>query len=216
MRGPLNLASRPFLNRRPVVRFRILAWSLSLILLAVNAVAYRANLEDSTELRQRLSEQRSEIDAERQEVLRLRNRLAAVDPEKQNARVAYLNRRIAERTFPWGRLFDQLGEVMPRGVRLRSLNPTQDRRAQVGVGDDAGSVPVRLSVSGTAEDDEDLYEFVDALYGHPAFEQPALGQEASDDRGQVGFSLTVLFRPDAESVPAAAEESGPVAAGAAR
>jgi hypothetical protein len=77
---------------------------------------------------------------------------------------------------------------------------------------DGSALPrrVTLTMGGAARDSEALYEFVDALFAHPAFERPDLENER--EREEVEFSLSAVYLPGA--APAAGErapgEEGPV------
>ena len=126
----LNLALDPFLNRGPVRRFQIVLWLLGAILLALNVDSYLQNRRDSTELRERLQGIDRQIEDESEAIVDLQDTLRELGPQEQNSRVDYLNQQIAERTFPWGELFDDLGAILPRAVRLRSVTPKVDRRSR--------------------------------------------------------------------------------------
>ena len=197
--GNLNLARDPFLNRRPVERLRRVLWGAGLVLLALNGSFYLDNRRDSTVLRGELRAAVAEIDSESEAILELRQTLSELGPQDQNSKVAFLNQRIAERTFPWGELFDNLGEILPENVRLRSLSPKVDRRTSRGrrATDDGSSRSVGLAISGAARTDDSLYELIDAFFRHPAFETPKLAHQRNQAGGNVTFSMNVNYLPAA-------------------
>ena len=200
----LNLSNAPFLNRRPVLRFVAALWLLGLVLVALNATSFMRNRSGSTDLRSQLRSLNTEIEAVGAQIVDLQATLEDLDPEKQNSRVLYLNERIVERTFPWGRLFDDLGEVLPRQVRLRNLNPTIEkptsrRRSTQGSEQDL----VGLAIQGIAKNDEALYALVDGLFAHPGFVSPELNHERRRDAGQVSFGLHVQYLPGVAPEPSA-------------
>jgi hypothetical protein len=125
---------------------------------------------------------------------------------------AYLNARIAERTFGWSELFDQLAEVLPLRVRLFSLSPASDSPSSASRATPVRAQPAResrgvwLSFTGVAESDEALLELIDNLFQSPLFDQPQLPQERRTANG-IEFTLRVLYLP-----PRAALGGKPVAA----
>ncbi len=193
----LNLASRPFVNRRPWRRLTALLWALGVALLTLNAVLYWGYLTGSADARTELAELREQL-AEDQTVLdRLSAELARLDLETQNREVAFLNERIADRRFPWGQLFNDIEHVLPWNTRLRSLAPergdrSRRRRADVGANDRSRVV---LDLTGEARDDQGLHNLIDALFEHPAFDDPKLLHESRQDAGPLDFTIAVVYLP---------------------
>ena len=200
----LNLAEDPFLNRRPVQRLRMALWILGLVLLAVNVNLYMENRVKTTEERSRLRALEDEIERESEAIVELQDTLRELGPQEQNSAVVFLNQRIGERTFPWGELFDTLGEVLPAAVRLRSLNPKvggqSPSRGVPEVRDETQDL-VGLSITGIAKTDEALYQLVDAFFAHPRFERPKLSYERSQGAGNLSFALNVDYLPAVSSLP---------------
>ncbi|MEM8960648.1 MAG: PilN domain-containing protein [Acidobacteriota bacterium] len=204
----VNLASRPFENRRPVVRLAVVLSLLAIGLLIYDIVLYRAHWSASSATRDRLVSLRQEIDNERAELDRLEAEIRNVSIPAQNERVATLNRFIVQRTFPWSLLFEELEEVLPRDVKLESVSPAaedfrgnggratsrnsrarQRARAQAS---DSLYKGVQLGVNGIAQTEEAVVELVNNMFDHPAFERPLLINEQLDGR-QVRFRLEVEF-----------------------
>lgn len=205
--GP-NLARRPFVNRRPVSRVALLLFAAAAVLLVVDLWLYlgyaRARQASATELRQL----EARIEEERAALTAAEAALTRADVEHQNEVVAFMNRRIAERTFGWSVLFDRLAEILPGEVRLLNLTP---RFAEAEDGDRSapaaeGTARVELAIQGAARDGEAILELMDALFADPAFEGPNLSQEARN-QGEVSFSMTVAYLP--EAAEALAEERTP-------
>lgn len=119
----VNLARRPFVNRRPIFRFALLLWVIGVVLLAVNTHLYYRHWQGSAEIRQQLAEVESALIAQEEIVAGERQRLERINLDALNARVAFLNALISYRTFPWSALFDDLEEVMPANVRLVDVQP---------------------------------------------------------------------------------------------
>lgn len=188
----LNLARRPFLNRRPIVRLGIALWVLAGIVLLLDATIYARYVTGSRDRRQTLSSLEQTLTQERQNVGELEGAAEFKNLSDYNTEVDYLNQLIAQRTFPWGRLFDRLGEVMPEGVRLRRLAPSVVSTDNEDGTEASRSEPVRLALEGVARSDDALYGFVDALFRAPDFDNPILARE-SDASGTQAFSLSVTF-----------------------
>ena len=187
----LNLAARPFVNRRP--------WRRLTAVLTLNAVLYWGYLTGSADARAELAGLRDQLAGDRTELDGLRTELTRLDVEAQNREVAFLNERIADRRFPWGQLFNDIEQVLPWNTRLRSLAPQRGdrnrrRRAELRAGDQTRVV---LDLTGEAQDDQGLLELVDALFEHPAFDDPKLLHESRQDAGPLDFTIAVVYLPDA-------------------
>ena len=211
-----NLASSPFVNKRPVQRFAAVAWIVGALLTGVNVALWVQYRHESTTLRGRLAETRAAIDGKSRNVVEMAEQLRGLRLSAQNAQVKFLNDRIAERTFPWSLLFERIAATLPDGVRLTSLTPVfldpDDKRDQKrdGPPPTPGDELISLKILGAAKTDESLYELVDAFFASPAFAHPRLYQE-STDAGGVEFTIDVEYRPrftgDASHQPAAALEA---------
>lgn len=210
--GP-NLARRPFVNARPVARLALLLWLLGLGLLIANVFSVSAYLVGSAQKRERLAELEKEIATESGRSAELVRELAGMDLEDLNDRVAYLNRRIAERTFTWGRLFDDISEVLPRDVRIVGISPLTIARDERGRGRAPGSARTdaaadaapefALAINGVARSAEQLLDFIDALFARPDFAHPDLASEEAAADG-LSFNATAVYRPHRDGAAAGA------------
>jgi len=212
-----NLASAPFLNARPVERLALFLWVLALV---VGGAAYWSTASSRQEAgarRAELERLSAETGALRERARQLHAELEASDLAARNERTLFLNQRIAERAFSWNDLIDAMGEVLPRGVRLRDLTPegfqvqSGTRRASE---ESKATSRVNLRISGEAEEGEALLEFVDRLYRHPAFDKPNLARESAKKDQQLEFSLGVAYIPGWR-IAASAATAGTVATAAA-
>ena len=213
----LNLAARPFVNRRPWRRLTALLWALGLALLTLNAVLYWGYLTGSADARAELAGLRDQLAGDQTELDRLSAALARLDLEAQNREVAFLNERIADRRFPWGQLFNDIEQVLPWNTRLRSLAPERGdrnrrRRAELGTGDRARVV---LDLTGEARDDQGLLDLIDALFEHPAFDDPKLLHESRQDAGPLDFTIAVVYLPDGSPANISATTETPATGAAA-
>lgn len=224
-RAQLNLASRAFENRRPIRRLAVLIWSVAGFATALNLWLYHGYFSGSSEGRGDLQAIADQIREETTESRRLASELGSYDIEAQNEQVDFLNRKIADRTFPWGSLFDHLSEVLPRGVRLVSLAPAQpDERQDRSRGSrsrrrrvlDQEQDRVPLDINGEAEDSEQIAAFLDALFAHASFVSPVLRSESSSSAAGSRFSLQVDYLAKRRGAPRAVTQAAAgVAEGAA-
>ena len=208
--GSLNLARRPFVNARPVARLGALLWFAGAILLAVNVASIWSYLAGSAEKRAAIARAEAAVAEESRRIGALEGELGSMDLERLNEQTAFLNRRIADRTFAWSRLFDDLAEVLPLDVRVNDLSPlgvegerarrSGTRRSRRAPEPESDGFPLRIS--GVARDGEVLLEFVDNLFAHPAFANPDLASEAREG-SDLRFDVSVTYRP--RPAPAALE-----------
>lgn len=220
----LNLARLPFVNRRPVRRLAMVLWLLAVALAAFDLYLYGNYVAGSRDARERLAAVETDIEEEERLIAEARAELGALDVAVLNRRATFVNARIAERTFSWSRLFDDLAEVLPGSVRLSVLTPqfaTEEgaggrlRRAEAGL--EEGEVA--LDLRGEAKNGEALLAFIDQLFAHQAFRAPNLEREAESASGTVEFSLKAVYRtaagpPAADAaVPEAETDGGAPVAG---
>ena len=201
MSHELNLAQRPFLNPRPVLRVTILLWVLGVAVAAFNVRLYFSHYSGSSAIRERQQQLEESLERERGAVAELQAELARYDLELQNEQATFLNAKIAERSFSWSTLFDRLGEVMPADVRLSSLSPSFGGERARGRSETREN-EVLLGIRGTATSAGVVLEFVDALFGHPSFRAPNLISESLQDNRLIDFSLSVIYEArEAEAEP---------------
>jgi hypothetical protein len=193
-----NLARDPFVNRRPILRVTAVLWLLAVGLLALNGWLYWRHFVGQGLQEQELASLDPKLEEQRRLLDEALASLETFDLDWQRQQVAFLNARIAERTFSWSELFDHLSEVLPRNVRIGRVTP---QLAEGSRANSRGSLrnpedEVELGLSGTAEEDGALLVFVDALFAHPRFRRPNLASEARrSDNAEVRFTLSVIYKP---------------------
>jgi len=207
----INLASRPFVNDRPVARVTAALWALGALLALATGWSFWGYFAGREDQREELARIEAQMEREREAVAGLSRELAGIPLDNQNQRVRFLNQRIAERAFSWSLLFDRLAEILPADVRLLSLAP------QVGFGQDgrqrsaaaAAGAPgerVLLQVLAVARRQEAILELLDAMFASDAFERPNLARE-SREGAETRFTLSVVYLPGA-AVEAGGVETG--------
>lgn len=210
----LNLAAEGFINRRPARRLATLLWLLAVAALAGNVYLYWNYYVGSGESGLRLAAADQRLADARTEIAHLKTKIAGMDLARQNATVAYLNRKISERTFSWSALLDRVAQLLPDQVRVTALGQEKGKADEEKKPLEAPKV-VRLRLTGEAKSDEGLLAFVDALYESPSFSEPNLVRERQNENGYVLFEVTVTYLPSAAgAAPAAAAPVAAVAAAA--
>jgi Tfp pilus assembly protein PilN len=220
VRAGINLASRPFVNARPVTRVTAALWALGALFALAAGWSFWRYFTGREDQRHELAGIEAAMERERAAIADLRSELAGMPLANQNERVLFLNQRIAERAFSWSLLFDRLAGILPGDVRLLSLAPRVDfgadgrRRGAAAAAEAAAGERVTLQVEAVARRPEAILELLDALFASPVFERPNLAQE-SRDGGETRFTLSVVYLPDAEAEPAAGAANGNAAGRAA-
>ena len=210
----VNLARRPFANIRPIQRLGIALWVVGGALAIAAAVLFWRSLFGIETKKEELAAIERRIAAERLQLETAEASLRRMNLRRQNQEASYLNDRIAERTFPWSVLFEDLAEVLPREVRLFSLAPqsaagvTRAAAEPVRQRDPRAGRRVFLQMSGAAESDEALLRLLDNLFASPYFDAPSLPRETFEGNS-VEFTLSVHYLPDARRAARATEAGGP-------
>jgi Tfp pilus assembly protein PilN len=215
-RAALNLARRAFVNDRPVLRISVVLWLLGALLLLGNLSLFQRYLEGSKTKRAELESKSVEIDREKAAAAKVEEKIQTLDIAQQNQQVAYVNRKIRERTFSWSDLFDRISEVLPQEVRLERLAPrgvTSEREPQKQelLEADDKNRSITLSITGESKNDEALRLLQDRLYEDPSFDYPNVSREAKEEDGLIRFDLAVGYRPQAVGSPVLVEPGVPPA-----
>jgi hypothetical protein len=219
---PLNLAGRPFLNSRPVVRVSLLLWALSLLLLLANVSLFWSYRERSADKREQIA--RGEAEIKRQQALAtdLQRQLDSFNLAAQNQQIEFLNKQIKERTFSWSQLLDRIGERLPNDVRLNRLTPLTGKKAEQQFQRSSGSRRgarssdrVTLSITGESRNDEALSSFVRRLFQPPFADPNLIHEEREEDGKTLKFELSVQYRPDSPPSALAVDGAGGAGGGSA-
>jgi type IV pilus assembly protein PilN len=218
MRVSVNLATRPFVELRPLfARLRlamgllaVLAVVLGFVLHALNAKASVAEAQMDALKAKTAAYQRERQTNEAR--MRQPQNMAVLD------RSRFLNNLFAEKSFSWTAVMMDLERVLPQGVQVTSIDPSITKE---------GDVNIRLRVSG---DRDRAVQLVRNLEGSHRFVSPRLGGEtaqtaaegnrggdASAVPGGVVFEIVSGYNPlpekPAKEVAADSDEGGATAAG---
>lgn len=187
MKTHFNLASSPLENNRRFVAGAATVGIIAvaaLLVLSVHAVrARRTNGAVRTDI-SRLEDQ---IQASQREQGRLRVKLKDPKIVEVMNRAQFLNGLIEQRTFPWTKMFADLEQILPPGVRVVSISPQMDK---------TGRVKVMLVVS--AVNDEQKIKFVRSMVASPAFSNVRPTQESHPEKVSTGNAGAVLLSLEAQ------------------
>ena len=167
MRISINLATRPFVELRPLfARLRI-----AMLALAVAAVALGYWLHVLNEQAKSATAQMASLRAETLRYQRERANDEARMRQPQNMdvleRSQFLNALFAHKSFSWTAVMMDLERVLPAGVQVTSIDPVISKE---------GDVQIRLRVSG---DRDRAVQLVRNLERSQRFLAPRLAGEAS-------------------------------------
>lgn len=184
-----NLATRPFLNTRPVWVLSGVAAVLTLIFVVLNLrlflVANRA-LDDEIAQRDSLEQRHRVVEAEvRSDIEALKK----VPWRSLATRVDATNAILREHAFSWLQMLNDIENVMPYDVRLTKIGPS--------VGPDG----VVLSIEVIARNRDAMLQILDNLLEDPRFEDPTPSSEATPEESGGGsylMNLRVTYHPPEE------------------
>jgi Tfp pilus assembly protein PilN len=186
MKLRLNIATAPQQNNRPFIAGMVVMGLVALIALVVlsheTLVTWHSNVELRTDTA-RLERQIQTLQVEQQD---LKGYFARKDVQQIRDRADFLNSLIAERSFPWTKIFMDLEHTLPPGVRVVSISPKLVN----------GHAEVSMEIGATS--DASKLRFIEAIENSKNFsdvrvddEKPVLQQQAGDlDRIVVTLSFS--------------------------
>ena len=189
MRISINLATRPFVELRPLfLRLRIAMVLLVAVAIALgvwaHAVQQRLNVATA-----QMDSLRNQTNASQQERLRNEARMRTGPNAAVLDRAHFLNRIFLEKSFSWTAVMMDLENVLPTGVQVTSIDPSISQ---------SGDVIIHLRVSGERDR---AVQLVRNLEHSRRFLQPRLSGEASQAKETV--AQRGGFRPPQMNVPTA-------------
>lgn len=132
MKLRLNLATAPQENKRPFLTGSILVGTVAVAALFFLSHEAYSSWRASRTLRNDVARWQREIRTTRQQQAELEAYFATPEVRQIMDRSKFLNSMIAERSFPWTKIFMDLEGTLPPGVRVVSISPRLiDGRAEV-------------------------------------------------------------------------------------
>jgi Tfp pilus assembly protein PilN len=187
MKSNFNLATSPLENNRRFIAGSGLLGLVALVALVwLSLHAYRT-WSANRELRGEISRLTAEISRYQRQQNDLRKEFKDKNTAEIVNRAAFLNGLIAERTFPWIKIFSDLEHILPPGVRVISITPHRDKE---------GNVKVALTIG--AMDDEAKLKFLQSLEAAPSFSDVEVSSETRPTKANAnGSGDSVLLALDA-------------------
>jgi type IV pilus assembly protein PilN len=165
MRIAINLASKPFVELRPLLA-RLRLAMIALALAAVGLVFAVSHVSQQAE------EASAEMNALKSQTMDVQQKTAANErrmrlPQNQSVleRSQFLNALFARKGFSWTAVMMDLERVMPGGVQVTSIDPEISK---------TGEVTIRLRITGNRDK---AIQFVKNLEQSKRFVDPRLGGE---------------------------------------
>jgi Tfp pilus assembly protein PilN len=123
MKIRLNLATEPAENGRRFAFAATVAGSLAVLALLLLATRAYYVSRQARQQRAELTALHNEIDQLNGQRAELQAYFNQPDVQKVRERAAFLNGLITERSFPWTRVFMDLENILPAGVRIVQIGP---------------------------------------------------------------------------------------------
>jgi len=196
MRITLNLASKPFIELRPL--YARLRWLMAILLMA--AIPLWFLLKSETRKAAMVNAKLQTVENNIQRLQGQQRSYQAMMRQPQNAAVltqaAFLNQLFARKAFSWTAIMMDLETVLPAGVQVMNIDPATDK---------SGSVTIRLRVNGQRDR---AVELVRNLEHSHRFLEPRLASESADTsngnqgsfqpastNGNVNFDILAGYNP---------------------
>ena len=206
MRISVNLASRPFVEIRPLLaRLRLLMGLLAVLALGLGLWLHSVS--------QRAAAAQARIDAVHDQTLALQQQRSANEarmrqPQNRDVldRSHFLNGVFARKSFSWTAVMMDLERVLPPGVQVTSIEPQVSKE---------GEVTIRLRVSG---DRDRAVQLVRNLEHSSRFLQPRLSSESTQategTNGLAGGARNTAPTPTSFTFTSVSPDGGRAAAAA--
>ncbi len=183
-----NLASRPFINTRPVVLVIVTAVLVGVVMLLLNLRLFFSTSGTTEALGQRVVDLEAQKTALESDIRDDLEALQAVEWRRLETDVQAANLVLKAHAFSWGRLLTHLEATLPYAVRLVRVSPkVEDDRT------------VQLSLQGIGQSREAMLEFMANLLESDAFErvEPS-GETLPEGAASAGyeFDLDTVYVPE--------------------
>ncbi|MBI4442320.1 MAG: hypothetical protein HY649_02970 [Acidobacteria bacterium] len=204
MKVPINLASQPYENLRPLYLAVGMALAVA-VGLALSVVwkdwQNRDETRAVTEQIRRLQRDSAALEQEHQE---LERSLRTPEVQQISDRAAFLNSLILRKSLSWTQLFMELEKILPNQARITAIRPSLNQSQQA-----------ELSLTVAAVEMRPLVEFLKNLesssrFGSPVVEAQRFPPERTTDRS-IFLDLSASYFPSAaaEAFPSPEPETPP-------
>jgi Tfp pilus assembly protein PilN len=184
MKLRLNLSTTPLDNKRPFLAATGVLVVVGVLTFVLLGHAAYSSWRSSRALRSEISRWQSEINANREKQATLEAYFQTTQAKQVLDRAAFLNSLIGQRSFPWTKVFMDLEQILPPGVRVVSISPKlENSRAQV-----------ELTIG--AESDESKIKFLQNLERSKVFSDIQVKDDRRSDQpgnDRITVALTAWY-----------------------
>jgi Tfp pilus assembly protein PilN len=187
VKARINFSPKPFRTRGPLI---LLLWAVNLALLVVLGFSLwhwnqlRGENRSAHDQLDTLEQRQREIAASHRDLAEL---LEKADMKGYRLEVRQFHEIQVAFNTHWGRLLDDLGDILPEDVRITRLEPSYSAGRQR---------ENSLKLAGEARNKEAQLSFVKALQQQPAFTDLRFESEDYDRSGvALAFEISFVYRP---------------------
>ncbi len=177
MKLRLNLSTTPQENRRPFLAAAGVIGTLGIIAFAILATASFRSWRANREIRADISRLEDQIRASTDQQADLDQYFHSDQAQKTLERANFLNSLISERSFPWTKVFADLEETLPAGVRVVNIYPKLVN----------GQAEVILTIG--AANDEQKIRFLEAIEKSKKFSDIHVTSERRTEQPLAGSAM---------------------------
>jgi hypothetical protein len=177
MKLRLNLSTKPQANRRPFLAAAGAVGTVGIIAFAILAHASFRSWQANREIHADISRLEGQIRVSTAQQAALAAYFQTDEARKTLERSNFLNSLIGERSFPWTKVFADLEETLPAGVRIVNISPKLVN----------GQAEVVLTIG--AANDEQKIHFLEAIEKSKKFSDIHVTSERRMDQQQAGAAM---------------------------
>ncbi len=179
MKLRLNLSTTPLDNKRPFLATTGALAAIGLLTFLLLGHAAYTSWRSSRDLRAEISRWQTEMRANREKQSTLEAYFQTTQAKQVLDRAAFLNSLIGQRSFPWTKVFMDLEQILPPGVRVVNISPKLDN----------GRAQVELTVG--AESDEAKIKFLQNLERSKVFSDIQVKDDRHNEQNSGNDRITV-------------------------
>jgi Tfp pilus assembly protein PilN len=179
MKLRLNLSTTPLDNKRPFLAATGALAAVGLLTFLLLGHAAYTSWRSSRDLRAEISHWQTDILANREKQAALEAYFQTAQAKQVLDRAAFLNSLIGQRSFPWTKIFMDLEQILPPGVRVANISPKLVN----------GRAQVELTIG--AESDESKIKFLQNLERSKVFSDIQVKDDRHSDQLSGGDKITV-------------------------
>ncbi|OFW23701.1 MAG: hypothetical protein A3H27_08440 [Acidobacteria bacterium RIFCSPLOWO2_02_FULL_59_13] len=190
MKIPVNLASQPYENLRPLYLAAGLALAIAVGLASFVVWKDWQNREETRTVTEQIRQLQHESAVLQQEQQQLERSLRTPEVQQISDRAAFLNSLILRKSLSWTQLFMELEKILPNQARITAIRPRLNQSQQA-----------ELSLTVAAVEMGPLVEFLKNLesssrFGSPVVEAQRFPPERTTDRS-IFLDLSASYFPSA-------------------